>query len=169
MKIASKPLPHGKHTVTPYILVKGAAEFIDFLKNAFDAHEFGRVANPDGKIGHAEVQVGDSTLMIVDSSEKWQDFPAFLSIYVDDVDDTFQQAVTAGATVVTELNNSKILGDRGGRVRDPFGNIWWIQTHIKDVSAEEAWKQFENPEELAIMQNAQETFGKEMDKHFLRK
>ena len=100
MKIASKPLPHGKHTVTPYILAKGAAEFIDFLKNAFDAHEFGRVANPDGKIGHAEVQVGDSTL--------------------------------------------------------------------EDVSAEEAWKQFENPEELAIMQNAQETFGKEMDKHFLR-
>lgn len=169
MKIASKPLPHGKRTVTPYILVKGAAAFIDFLKDAFDAHEFGRVANPDGKIGHAEVQVGNSTLMIVDSSEKWQDFPSFLSIYVDDVDEVFHQAIKAGATIVTELNDSKILGDRGGRVRDPFGNIWWIQTHIKDVSAEEAWKQFENPDELAIMQNAQETFSKEMDKHFLVK
>jgi len=168
MKISSKQLPHGKHTVTPYILVKDAAGFIDFLKTAFNAHEFGRVANPDGKIGHAEVRVGDSTLMIVDSSEKWQDFPAFLSVYVDDVDDVFEQAVKAGATIVTELNDSKILGDRGGRVRDPFGNIWWIQTHIKDVSAEEAWKQFENPDELAIMQNAQETFSQEMDKYFLR-
>lgn len=69
MKQASKPLPNGKHTVTPYLMVKGAARFIDFLKEAFDAHEFGRAENPDGTIGHAEVQVGDSTLMIVDPKE----------------------------------------------------------------------------------------------------
>jgi PhnB protein len=167
MKISSKPLPRNKHTVTPYILVKGAAQFIDFLKVAFDAHEFGRVENPDGKIGHAEVQVGDSTLMIVDSYEKWQDFPTFLSIYVEDADDLFKQAIKAGATVVTEMNDSKILGDRGGRIRDPFGNIWWIQTHLQDVSEEDVWEYFKDPREIAVMQNAQETFINVMNKYFL--
>lgn len=168
MKIASKPIPHGKHTVTPYIIVKGAAKFIDFLKEAFDAHEFGRVENPDGKIGHAEVRVGDSTLMIADAlNDKWRATPAFLSIYVDDADEVFKQALKAGATVVTEMTTFNILGDRTGRLCDPFGNIWWIQTHIKDVTPEEAGKLFQDPKELAVMQNMQETFVRAMDKQLL--
>ena len=76
MQISSKELPNGKHTVTPYIIVKDAAGFIDFLKQAFDAHEFGRTENPDGTIGHAEVRVGDTTLMIVDGKKEWRDTPA---------------------------------------------------------------------------------------------
>ena len=167
MKIASKPIPHGKHTVTPYICVKGAAQFIDFLKEAFDAHEFGRTALPDGTIGHAEVQVGDSTLMIFDSKKEWRDTPCFLSVYVDDVDEVFEQALNAGATQVTEMTTFNILGDRTGRVRDPFGNIWWIQTHLRDVSPQEAAKLFEDPKEMAVMQKMQETFVQEMDKHLL--
>lgn len=164
MRIASKPIPHGKHTVTPYICVKGAAEFIDFLKKAFNAHEFGRTENPDGLIGHAEVRIGDSTLMIFDSKKEWGDTPVFLSIYVDDADDVFRQAIKAGASEVTEMTDFAILGDRAGRVRDPFGNIWWIQTHVRDVSPGEAAKMFEDPKELAVMQKMQSTFMEAMDK-----
>ncbi len=167
MKLASKPLPHGKQTVTPYIIVKGAAHFIDFLKAAFDAHEFGRTQNPDGTIGHAEVRVGDTTLMIVDGKKEWRDTPAFLSVYIDDADTVFEQALKSGATVVTEMTTFNILGDRTGRIRDPFGNIWWIQTHLQDVTPEEVNKLFQDPEELAVMQKMQETFVAEMDKHLL--
>jgi PhnB protein len=167
MKIASKPLPHGKQTVTPYIIVKGAAQFINFLKEAFDANEFGRAENLDGTIGHAEVRVGDSTLMIVDGKKEWRDTPSFLSVYVEDADDVFEQALKAGATQVTEMTTFNILGDRTGRVRDPFGNIWWIQTHVRDVSPEEATKLLQDPKEMAVMQKMQETFVQEMNKHLL--
>jgi PhnB protein len=165
MQISSKELPNGKHTVTPYIIVKDAAGFIDFLKQAFDAHEFGRTENSDGTIGHAEVRVGDTTLMIVDGKKEWRDTPAFLSVYIDDADAVFDQALQAGATRVTEMTTFNILGDRTGRVRDPFGNIWWIQTHIRDVSSEEMTKLIQDPEEMAVMQTMQETFVQEMNKH----
>src|SRR5262245_39985957 len=145
MKLASQPLPNGKHTVTPYVIVKGAAQFIEFLKHAFEAHEFGRAENPDGTIGHAEVRVGDSTLMIVDGKKEWRETPSYVSIYGDDADDVFRQALKAGATEVTAMTTFNILGDRTGRVRDPFGNIWWIQTHLRDVSREEALKLFVDP------------------------
>jgi PhnB protein len=169
MKQSAKELPHGKGTVTPYIAVKGAAEFIDFLKRAFDAQEFGRAENPDGTIGHAEVQIGDSTLMLFDSKKEWRDTPSFLSIYVEDADDVFAQALQAGATLVTEMTTFNILGDRAGRVRDPFGNLWWIQTHLKDVTPEETARLLQDPEELRIMQKFQETFVKEMDQHLGRR
>ncbi len=167
MKITFKPLPRGKHTVTPYIIVKGAAQFIDFLKEAFDAYEYGRALNPDGTIGHAEMRVGDSTLMIVDGKNEWRDTPCFLSLYVDDADDVYQQALKAGATRVTEMTTFNILGDRTGRVRDPFGNIWWIQTHLRDVSPEETAKLIQDPGELEVMQKMQNTFVQEMDKQLL--
>jgi PhnB protein len=165
MKTPSARLPNGKRTVTPYIAVKGAAGFIDFIKHAFDAIEFGRVENPDGTIGHAEVQIGDSTLMVFDTKMEWRDTPSFLCVYVDDADGVFNQALEAGATRVTDVITSAIIGDRGGRVRDPFGNIWWIQTHYKDVTPQEADELFQNPAELALMQYAQDTFVKEMNKH----
>lgn len=155
--------------VTPYVLSSNAAGLIDFAKAAFDAHEFGRVENPNGKIGHAEIRVGDSTIMIVDSSTEWQEFPAFLSLYVDDVDDVFRQAVDAGAIVVTEVQESKIIGERGGRVCDPFGNIWWIQTHRTEVTPAQAWEYFQDPLEQQIMQNAQDTFQAAMNARYPRK
>jgi uncharacterized glyoxalase superfamily protein PhnB len=167
MKLASQPLPHGKQTVTPYMIIKGAAQFIEFLKEAFDAHEFGRAVNPDGAIGHAEVQVGNSTLMITDGKKEWRDTPCFLSVYVDDADEVFEQALKAGATQVTEMTAFNILGDRTGRVRDPFGNIWWIQTHLRDMSPEETAVLLQDSKEMAVMQKMQETFVQEMDKHLL--
>jgi PhnB protein len=165
MKQSTKKLPHGKGTVTPYIAVKGAADFLDFLKRAFEAKEFGRAENPDGTIGHAEVQIGNSTLMMFDAKKEWRDTPSFLCIYVDDADAVFAQALKAGATQVTELTTFNIIGDRAGRVRDPFGNIWWIQTHLKDVTPEETAKLLRDPQELAVMQKMQETFEEEMTKH----
>jgi PhnB protein len=165
MKQSTKKLPHGKGTVTPYIAVKGAADFLDFLKRAFEAKEFGRAENPDGTIGHAEVQIGNSTLMMFDAKKEWRDTPSFLCIYVDDADAVFAQALKAGATQVTELTTFNIIGDRAGRVRDPFGNFWWIQTHLKDVTPEETAKLLRDPQELAVMQKMQETFEEEMTKH----
>jgi len=153
-----------KGTVTPYIAVKGAADYIDFLKCAFDAKEFGRAQNPDGTIGHAEVQIGNSTLMMFDAKKEWQDTPSFLSIYVEDADDIFAQALKAGATQVTEMTTFNIIGDRAGRVCDPFGNIWWIQTHLRDVTPEETTRLLRDPNEMAVMLKMQETFDKEMDK-----
>lgn len=169
MKQSTKKLPHGKGTVTPYIAVKGAADFIDFLKRAFDAKEFGRIENPDGAIGHAEVQIGNSTLMMFDAKNEWEDTPSFLSVYVEDADDVYAQALRAGATPVTEMTTFNIIGDRAGRLRDPFGNIWWIQTHLKDVTEEETARLFQDPEELSVMQKMQETFEKEMDRRLTRK
>lgn len=168
MMQSTKKLPRGKGTVTPYVAVKGAADFIDFLKRVFDAKEFGRVENPDGTIGHAEVQIGNSTLMMFDAKKEWQDTPSFLSIYIEDADDVFAQALKAGATPVTEVTTVNIVGDRGGRVRDPFGNIWWIQTHLKDVTPEEAARLLQDPKELSVMQKMQETFVREMDKRLKR-
>ncbi len=167
MKITSAPLPHGKQTVTPYIIIKDAAQFIDFLKRAFDAFEFGRVENSDGSIGHAEVRVGSSTLMIADGKKEWRDTPVFLSIYVDDADEVFAQALKAGAAQVTEMTTFNILGDRTGRIRDPFGNIWWIQTHLRDVSPEETMELFQNSAEMAVMTKMQDTFTQEMDRWLL--
>lgn len=165
MKQSTKKLPNGKSTVTPYIAVKGAAAFIDFLKRAFDAKEFGRAENPDGTIGHAEVQIGNATLMLFDAKKEWRDTPSFLSVYVEDADSVFAQALKAGATQVTEMTTFNIIGDRAGRVRDPFGNIWWIQTHLRDVAPEEITELLKDPKELAVMQKMQETFEKEMSKH----
>jgi PhnB protein len=155
MKIASRPLSNGKHTVTPYIAVKGAKEFIEFLKRAFDAKEFGRFETPDGKIGHAEMQIGDSTIMLFESKPEWPDMPSLLSIYVDDVDDVYNQVLSAGGTVVTELMDFAAIGDRAGRIKDPFGNLWWLQTHVKDVTPEEVTKILQDPKNMESMQKAQ--------------
>lgn len=159
-----KKVPGGKGTVTPYIVVKGAARFLDFVKQAFAAKESIRVPNTDGTIGHAEMQIGNSVLMVFDAKKNWPDTPSFLSVYVDDVDATFAKALAAGATPVTEVTTSKIVGDRGGRLRDPLGNIWWIQTHLEDVPPDEIAKRFQDPAELAIMQKLQASFEEEMNR-----
>jgi hypothetical protein len=105
--------------------------------------------------------------MIADSRKEWRDTPCFLSVYVDDADEVFAQALKAGATQVTDMTTFNILGDRTGRVRDPFGNIWWIQIHLRDVSPEETAELLQDPKEMAVMQKMQETFVQEMDKHLL--
>jgi len=130
-------VPEGYHSVTPWIISRDTAQLIDFMTAAFGAQELGRFQMEDGTIGHAEVRVGDSVVMMFDRKRDWPDTPAFLRLFVEDGDTVFQQAVKAGATPVTEMTHL-YWGDRVGRVRDPLGNLWWIQTRVEDVDAEEA-------------------------------
>jgi hypothetical protein len=100
--------------------------------------------------------------MTFDAAPDWPDTPSFLSVYVDDVERTYQRALDAGATVVTELMYSRIIGDRVGRVKDPVGNIWWLQAHVEDVDPADLQDLFADPVEAAVMRKAQETFAAEM-------
>lgn len=143
-----KPIPEGFHTLTPYVIVKGAAEAIDFYQKAFGAEELFRMPGPDGKtVGHAEIKIGDSIVMLSDecpqfgaqSPQSLNGTPVSFMFYVKDVDAAFKRAVDAGATVRYPLEN-KFYGDRAGTVTDPFGHQWTIGTHIEDVAPEELEK-----------------------------
>jgi uncharacterized glyoxalase superfamily protein PhnB len=138
---AVKPVPEGYYTVTPFVIVRGAARFLDFMKEAFGAEETGRVESEDGTLGHAETRIGDSIVMTFDAKADWPDTPSFLRLYVEDGDAVYRQALKAGATSVTEMTEMP-WGDRVGRVRDPFGNLWWIMTRIEDVDEEEMGKRY---------------------------
>jgi len=139
-----KPIPEGYHSVTPYLIVHGGAEAIEFYKTAFGAAELFRFPTPDGKIGHAEIKIGDSPIMLADEfaemgykgPQSLGGSPVSLMIYVDDVDTVFKQAIDAGATVKEALQD-KFYGDRIGTVIDPFGHRWHLATHKEDVSVEE--------------------------------
>ncbi|WP_328468465.1 VOC family protein [Actinoplanes sp. NBC_00393] len=155
-------IPGGKSTVTPYIAAKGAERFLEFVETVFATGKAMRVHNEDGTIGHAEIRVGESVLMVFDSRPEWPDTPAFLSVYVDDADKMVARALDAGATLVTEVRTSGIVGDRGGRIKDPVGNIWWIQTHLEDVDEDTMRQRFTDPAELATMRYAQQSFDAEM-------
>jgi uncharacterized glyoxalase superfamily protein PhnB len=159
-----QPIPAGYHTVTPWIIVKGAAQLIDFLKKAFGAEEIGgRVYNEDGTIGHAEVQIGDSVVMMFDSRPEWPATPSFLRLYVEDADAVFKQAVAAGGSVVTEVTEL-FWGDRIGRVRDPFGNIWWIQARVENIDPEEMRKRAGEQKYLEAMKYVQDSLTRELGK-----
>lgn len=135
------PVPAGYHTVTPFVIAKGASRFIDFMIDAYGGADLGRVPNEDGTIGHAEVRIGDSVVMTFDAKPGWPDTPAFLRLYVADADATYSRAIEAGATSVTEPGDMP-WGDRACRVRDPLGNLWWIMTHVEDVDPEEEGRRY---------------------------
>ncbi len=142
--MAVKPIPEGFHAVTPYICVKGAAKAIDFYKKVFGAKELFRMCSPDGSIGHAEIQIGDSRIMLADEDPSMNFFspetlggsPSLLMIYTENADETFRRALEAGATETRPLKD-QFYGDRSGSVKDPFGHKWTIATHIEDVPEEE--------------------------------
>jgi uncharacterized glyoxalase superfamily protein PhnB len=131
-----RPIPAGHGTVTPWVISPDTARLIDFTRKAFGAEELGRVAGAGGGIAHAEVRVGDSVVMMFDSRPGWPATPAFLRLYVPDADAAYERALAAGAVPVTEVTGL-FFGDRVGRVRDPLGNIWWIQAHVEDVDPAE--------------------------------
>jgi PhnB protein len=146
-----KPIPDGFHTITPYLTVKGGAQAIDFYKRAFGAKERFRMTSPDGKsIGHAEVFIGDSIVMLADESPTWgKQSPESLKgtsvsmlIYVEDVDTAFKRAVDAGAKVLMPVQN-QFYGERSGCVQDPFGHQWTLMTHVEDVPPDEMKKRAE--------------------------
>ncbi len=142
-----KPIPEGYHSVTPYLIIKGAAEAIEFYKKAFGATELFRMAQPDGRVGHAEIKIGDSPIMLADefpemghkSPTTLGGSPVSLMIYVEDVDAVFASAIAAGAKEDRPVED-KFYGDRGGSLSDPFGHLWHIATHKEDVSPEEMQK-----------------------------
>jgi uncharacterized glyoxalase superfamily protein PhnB len=137
--MAVKPIPEGYNTVTPYLVVNGAAGLIDFAKKVFGATEVGRMPGPDGKIAHAEIRIGDSMIMLSDASAQYQPRTAMLHVYVTGADAVYQKAIQAGAKVVREIAN-QFYGDRSGGVEDAYGNQWWISTHVEDVAPEEMEK-----------------------------
>ena len=145
--MAVKPIPDGYHSVTPYLIVKGAAKALDFYKQALGATELFRIDGPGGTIGHAEIKIGDSIIMLADEfpqmgfrgPDSLGGSPVGLMIYVKDVDTQFAQALAAGGTVVKPLQN-QFYGDRSGTFKDPFGHLWTIATHVEDVPPEEIAK-----------------------------
>ncbi len=140
--MAVKPIPEGYGTITPYLVVHGAHDLLDFVKRAFDAEVVERMANPDGTIMHAAVRIGDSMVMMGEASGGFQAMPAMIHLYVPDADATYARALAAGATPVREVGD-QFYGDRTGGVKDASGNQWWIATHKEDVSAEELHRRFE--------------------------
>ena len=140
----AKSTPTGYHSVTPSIIVRGAAEAIEFYKRAFGAEEVLRLAGPDGKVMHAEIRIGDSIVMLGDENPQWgalsplstNGLPGSLHIYVDDADAAFERALRAGAKVRYPLEDA-FWGDRYGKVTDPFGHEWGIATRVKELTPEE--------------------------------
>jgi PhnB protein len=139
-----KPVPEGYHTVTPYLTVDDAAKAIEFYKDAFGATERVRMNAPDGKVGHAELEIGDSLIMLSDpfpqastkSPKELGGTSSSVFLYVEDVDAVVKQATNAGASITMEVAD-QFWGDRFGSVADPFGHIWSIATHVEDLTPEE--------------------------------
>jgi PhnB protein len=137
--VAVNPVPEGYRTVNPYLVVKGATKVIDFMKAAFGAKELVRMPGPNGTIGHAEIKIGDSMVMIADANAQHPPTNTFLYLYVPDVDATYKSALRAGAKS-TQEPTTQFYGDRNANVEDPAGNRWGIATHVEDVSPEEMKK-----------------------------
>lgn len=142
-----KAIPEGYHTLTPYMIIKHAADAIEFYKKAFGAIEIFRMPKQDGKIAHAEIKIGDSMIMLADefpemdalSPQSLGGASVSMCLYVENVDAKFEQAVAAGAKVIRPLQN-QFYGDRSGMLEDPFGYKWNISTHVEDLTPEEIQK-----------------------------
>jgi PhnB protein len=145
--MAVQPVPEGYHTVTPYLAVEDASSAIEFYQRAFGAKERGRMGGPGDMVMHAELEIGDSLVMLSDPFPQASTKPpkelggtsVSIFLYVDDIDSVYKQAVDAGATSVAEPDDM-FWGDRFGAVQDPFGHTWTIATHVEDVPPEEMEK-----------------------------
>jgi PhnB protein len=132
-----KAIPEGYHSLTPYLLMKDSLRFSDFLHDAFGATEMFRMEHPAGSgIRHAEVRIGDSTLMFGEARPEHPACPGIFYLYVSDVDRAYERALAAGTTSLREPHN-EFYGDRSAGVEDGWGNTWWLATHVEDVSPEE--------------------------------
>jgi len=153
--------PTGYSTVQPWLVTRDTARLLDFVSAVFGGEEVARVATEDGSIGHAEIRVGDSMLLAFDARPDWPATPSLLRVFVDDAIGTFDRAVAAGGRVVTALDDSA-WGDRGGRIRDPLGNIWWVVQHVEDVEPAEIASRMQDPRYAEAMRQAQATLDAEL-------
>jgi PhnB protein len=143
-KPAVKPIPEGNHTVTPYLIVDDATKAIAYYEKAFQAKTLGVMPGPKGRVMHAEIQIGDSRVMLADefpemgakSPKAFGGSPITIALYVPDVDAVVERALAAGGTLKRPVEN-QFYGDRSGAVTDPFGHVWHVSTHVEDVSHEE--------------------------------
>ena len=156
-----RPVPEGYHAVTPWIISRDTAGLLDFVKEAFGAEEIARVPNDDGTIGHAEFRIGDSIVMAFDAKEGWPDTPGFFRLYVEDGDALYRRALETGAVSVTEMTRL-FFGDRVGRVRDPQGHVWWIQSRVEEVDAEEMERRAGEKGYVDAMHYVQESLDREL-------
>ena len=156
-----RAIPDGYHSVTPYLIVNGAAAAIAFYKDAFGATELMRMPTPDGKIGHAEIKIGDSAIMLADeypemgykSPQSIGGSAVSLMIYLEDVDSTFARAIDKGARALQPIKD-QFYGDRSGTLQDPFGHVWTLATHIEDIPPDELRRRAEEFSQKAATQKS---------------
>ena len=157
----SSAAPEGYTIVAPWVVTDDTGAFLDFVAQAFGGQELGRVSTEDGLIGHAEIRVGDTVVLAFDRRADWPTMPSLLRVFVADAEKAFSQAVAAGGHVVTSLADHA-FGQRGGRIKDPFGNIWWVVSRVEDVSEDDLWKRLQDPAYAEAMRVAQETLDAEL-------
>jgi PhnB protein len=146
-----KTIPDGYTTVTPWLISTDTSAELEFIRVAFDGEELARVVGKDERIGHAETRIGDAIVLLFDAPEDWPPTPCFLRLYVEDADETYRRAQEAGAhpvTAPTEL----FWGDKVGRVRDPLGNLWWIQQRVAEPTPDEIVERAGRPEFVKAME-----------------
>ena len=151
----------GNTRVQTWIATSDTARLLDFATSVFGGVELARVPTEDGGIGHAELRIGDTWLLAFDTQPDWPPLPALLRVWVDDAEATMAAAVTAGGRVVTPASDSA-FGQRGGRVRDPLGNIWWVTQHVEDVPPDVMVQRLSEPVYAESMRVAQETLDREL-------
>lgn len=152
---------HANTAVQTWIATSDTSLLLDFVTRVFDATELGRVPTEDGGIGHAEFRIGDTWMLAFDGRPDWPALPALLRVWVDDAAATMDAAVSAGAGVVTPLSDNA-FGQRGGRVRDPLGNIWWVTEQVEEVTPEVMVQRLSEPRYAESMREAQETLDREL-------
>jgi len=135
--------PEGMRTVSPYLMVDHVAQLIEFAETVFNGKLKSKLDRPDGTIMHAEIAVGDSVIMAGEPMDQYGSFPASMYIYVQDCDAIYEKAIQNGAVSIMVPTDMKHAGERYGGVKDPFGNIWWIATHIEDLTPEEQEKRIQ--------------------------
>lgn len=164
MNDAPKPIPDGYTTVTPWIIGRDTAGLMDFLARAFGAEDLGRM-DVGGKIGHAEMRIGTGIIMMFDAPDEWPDTPAFIRLYLDDAQASFDRAVAEGAEPATNPTHLA-FGDVVGRIRDPFGNLWWLQQRVEEISEEEATRRWSEPKWAEAMDYVQDSIVRiDFDRH----
>ncbi|MBM4724164.1 VOC family protein [Rhodococcus hoagii] len=153
--------PVGYTSVAPWVVTDDTGAFLDFVADVFGGEELARVATADGSIGHGEIRVGDTVVLAFDRRAEWPIMPSLLRVFVRDADETFKKSAAAGAVVVTELSDNA-FGQRGGRIKDPFGDIWWVTAHVEDVPEDVMWKRLQEPAYAEQMRVAQATLDAEL-------
>jgi uncharacterized glyoxalase superfamily protein PhnB len=151
-------IPPGYASVAPWIIGKDTVRLMRFLSEAFDAEDLGSFENPDGSIGHAEMRIGDTIILMFDMRD-WPPIPAFLRLFVEDAEELFKRAVAAGAQPVTQVTHLA-FGDKVGRVRDPYGNVWWLQQRVENISDEEIGQRWSDPKWSEAMDYLQTSLRK---------